>query len=88
VKIKPTPPDLRTFPVLERYSRGAVSAADAAWEIQALNIPGCEDPSASEVILWSQMAGFGIPTPTREEAEREADELLERQRDAHDRRTF
>ena len=75
MKIKATPPDPRTFPVLKRYSEGDLSAANAAFEIQAMNIPGCDDPSASEVILWTRMAGFNLPAPSREEAEREADEL-------------
>jgi len=75
MKIKAAPPDPRTFPVLKRYSEGGLSAANAAFEIQAMNIPGCDDPSASEVILWTRMAGFGLPAPSREEAEREADEL-------------
>ena len=75
MKVKATPPDPRTFPVLKRYSEGGLSAANAAFEIQAMNIPGCDDPSASEVILWTRMAGFDLPAPSREEAEREADEL-------------
>jgi hypothetical protein len=62
------PPDERFFPVLERYAAGQVSAYDAACEIQDLKIPGYHDPSASEVVLWARMAGFGIPTPTEEEA--------------------
>lgn len=78
VTIRVEPPDPRFHPILERYSRGEVSACDAACEIQDLGIPGFEDPSASEVVLWSRMAGFGIPTPSEEEAHREAEEILRR----------
>jgi len=76
------PPDPRFHPILERYSRGEVSAYDAACEIQDLGIPGFEDPSASEVVLWSRMTGYGIPTPSEEEARREAEEILRRMRRA------
>lgn len=72
------PPDERFYPVLERYSRGEVSAYDAACDIQELGIPGFEDPSASEVVLWAKMAGFGIPTPGEDEAQAEADAILAR----------
>jgi hypothetical protein len=72
------PPDERFFPILRRYAAGQVSAYDAACEIQDLTLPGYHDPSASEVVLWAKMAGFGIPTPTEEEAHQEAAEILER----------
>jgi hypothetical protein len=72
------PPDPRFFPILERYARGEVSAYDAACEIQDLGIPGFHDPSASEVVLWSRVAGFGIPAPSEEEARAEADAILRR----------
>ena len=72
------PPDPRFYPILERYSRGELSAYDAACEIQDLKIPEFHDPSASEVVLWSKMAGYGIPAPSEEEARAEADEILRR----------
>ncbi|MDE1154032.1 MAG: hypothetical protein PW788_15985 [Micavibrio sp.] len=70
------PPDKRLYPILEQYAAGDLSAADAAYDIQQLKIPGYEGPSASEVIIWSRMAGFGIPAPTAEEAKAEADRAL------------
>jgi hypothetical protein len=70
------PPDQKFFPVLKKYSEGNISAYNAACEIQEMNIPGFNDPSASEVVLWARMAGFGIPTPTEEEARAEAAEIL------------
>ncbi len=76
MKVPIRPPDERFYPVLERYSRGLVSAYDAACEIQDLKIPGFEDPSASEVVLWAKMTGFGIPTPPEEEARAEAARIL------------
>jgi hypothetical protein len=81
MKVKAAPPDPRTLPVLNRYSRGELSAANAAWEIQALRITGCDDPSASELILWTLAVGLPLPGPSREEAEREAEEFLQRQRE-------
>lgn len=72
------PPDERFFPILARYARGDVSAYDAACEIQDLGLPGYHDPSASEVVLWSKAAGFGIPSPSEAEAEAEAREILGR----------
>ena len=74
----PHRPDPRIHPILERYARGDVSAYDAACEVQELGLPGYDDPSASEVILWSRAAGFGIPAPSEEEARREAEEVLRR----------
>lgn len=74
----PTAPDERIYPILRRYSEGAISAYDAACDIQDLGIPGYDDPSASEVVLWSKMAGFGIPSPTEEGATAEAAEILRR----------
>lgn len=76
VKRSARPPDERFYPVLLRYSRGEVSAYDAACDIQELGVPGFEDPSASEVVLWAKLAGFGIPAPTEEEARAEADAIL------------
>lgn len=76
--VRVTRPDRRFHPILKRYSEGKVSAYDAACEIQDLGIPGFDDPSASEVVLWAKMSGYGIPSPTREEAEREAAEILRR----------
>ena len=78
MKIPVHPPDERFYPVLKKYSEGRISAYDAACEIQDLGIPGFDDPSASEVVLWAKMTGFGIPTPTRDEAEKEAAEILRR----------
>jgi len=69
-------PDKRIYPILEQYAAGDISASDAAYDIQQLKIPGYEDPSASEVIIWSRMAGFGIPTPSEAEAKEEADRAL------------
>lgn len=74
------PPDPRIFDILKAYSQGQVSAANAAFDIQARGIPGLEDPSASEVILWSKMAGFGIPDPGEEAAQAEAAALAARLR--------
>lgn len=81
--IEPNPrePDPRLYPILKRYSRGEIGAANAAFEIQAMGLPGFDDPSASEVILWSISAGFGIPSPTHEEATAEADQILRRRRE-------
>lgn len=74
------PPDPRFYYILKKYAQGQISAMTAADEIQELRLPGYEDPSASEVILWSKIAGFGIPAPTREEAEKEARKLLEKRK--------
>lgn len=73
-----TPPDAKFYPLLKKYSEGGISAMDAAYEIQQLKIPGFEDPSASEVILWAKMAGYGIPSPSKEEAEAEAAEIIKK----------
>lgn len=78
MKVKASPPDKRFYPILKKYSEGNISAYDAACEIQDLKIPGFEDPSASEVVIWSQMAGFGIPTPSEEDAQAEADAILKK----------
>ena len=73
----PSPPD--SFrPILERYSRGEVSAYDAACDIQDLGEPGFHDPSASEVIHWARMIGLGPPIPDEAEARAEADRILDR----------
>lgn len=77
--VDPLPrPDRRLDPILLRYSRGEVSAYDAACEIQELGLAGYQDPSASEVVLWSKAVGFGIPSPPEEEARAQADEILRR----------
>lgn len=68
----------RMLPILRRYAAGAVSAYDAACEIQELGLPGYPDPSASEVVLWARSSGIGIPTPSEEEARAEADAILKR----------
>ncbi len=75
-------PDARIFPILRRYVAGDVSAYDAACEIQDLGLPGYHDPSAGDVVVWSRAAGFGIPTPSEEEAQAEAQQILDR---THDR---
>jgi hypothetical protein len=49
--------------LLKAYSEGQITAENAAWEIQRLNINGYLNPSVSEVILWSRNAGYGIPNP-------------------------
>lgn len=71
-------PDKRLHPLLKQYAVGDISAADAAYDIQQLKIPGYENPSASEVVLWSKAAGFGIPTPSAEEAKAEAEAILKK----------
>ncbi|MDX1394305.1 MAG: hypothetical protein R3195_07940 [Gemmatimonadota bacterium] len=77
-----TPPPPDSFrPILERYSRGEVSAYDAACDIQDLGEPGFDDPSASEVILWTRMIGLGPPVPDEAEARAEADRILRRMSD-------
>lgn len=52
--------------ILQAYAAGDLSAADAAYDLHALALPGLESPSASEIILWSREAGYGIPTPDDE----------------------
>ena len=78
MRVPVDPPDERFYPILKKYSEGRISAYDAACEIQDLGIPGFQDPSASEVVLWAKMTGFGIPTPSLEDAEKEAAEILRR----------
>jgi hypothetical protein len=78
MKVPATTPDTRFYPILKKYSEGRISAYDAACEIQDMDLPGFDDPSASEVVLWAKMAGYGIPAPTEEEARREAEEILRR----------
>lgn len=46
--------------------------------MQALGLPGFENPSASEIILWSKEAGYGIPTPTEAKAREQAARVLSR----------
>jgi hypothetical protein len=70
--------DERILDILKKYSEGDMSAADAAYDIQALRIPGFENPSASEVIIWSKDAGFGIPTPSDEEVQEQVARILAR----------
>jgi hypothetical protein len=70
-----SPVDPRLLAVLRRYSAGHVSASNAAYEIQQLHLHGLDDPSASEVILWTREAGLDLPGPTMEEAEAEAEAL-------------
>ncbi len=52
---------------LKVYSLGQITAENAAWEIQRMNIDGFPNPSVSEVIIWSRNAGYGIPNPPDEE---------------------
>lgn len=80
MQYKIAPPDLRILDILEAYSQGRMSAPDATFDIQARGIPGLDDPSASEVILWSKMAGFRSPDSGREAAEAEAAALAGRRR--------
>jgi hypothetical protein len=47
---------------------------------QDLGLPGYGDPSAGDVVFWSRAAGFGIPTPSEEEARAEAQIILDRLR--------
>ena len=72
------PADEKSTAILQAYAAGDIAAADAAYELQALRLPGFENPSASEIIVWSKEAGFGIPTPTRAEARTEAAHILAR----------
>lgn len=72
-----SPVDPRILPVLREYSAGHISASNAAFEVQALGLLGFDDPSASEVILWTRAAGLPLPAPTQEEAEAEAAALRE-----------
>ncbi|MDI1227175.1 MAG: hypothetical protein PSY14_05790 [bacterium] len=74
--IKTAEPDKKFYPILKQYSEGSISATNAAYEIQQMKIAGFEDPSASEVIIWAKMAGYGIPSPSEDEAKAEAAELL------------
>ena len=53
--------------LLKSYSHGDITAENAAWEIQQLNIDGFLNPSVSEVIVWSRQEGYGIPTPSDKE---------------------
>lgn len=78
-------PDVRIFPILRRYAAGEVSAYNAACEIQDLGLPEYPDPSAGDVVVWSRAAGFGIPTPSEEEAQAEAQFILKRLRKDPDR---
>jgi hypothetical protein len=75
------PPDKKFYPILKKYSEGDISASNAAYEIYEMKIPGFEDPSASEVIIWAKMAGYGIPTPSEEDAKAEAAEFLKKHSD-------
>ncbi len=58
---------------LYKYSTGDISASDAAYEIQALKIPGYSNPSVSEVMLWSRAVGYGLIPDLQTEEEDEAD---------------
>lgn len=75
----PFPPeDDRFFAILLRYSAGDLSAYNAACEIQELGLPGFDDPSASEVIIWTRDAGLNLPSPTEAEARAEAQRIIDR----------
>jgi len=52
---------------LKAYSQGQITAENAAWEIQQLNIDGFLNPSVSEVVVSSSNAGYGTPNPSDEE---------------------
>lgn len=43
--------DERSDAILKTYAAGELSAADAAYDVQALALAGFENPSASEIIL-------------------------------------
>lgn len=73
--VKVQPPDKAFYDILKKYSEGKISAYNAATEIQDRNIPGFDDPSAGEVIVWAKMAGYGIPVPSEDQARAEAAEL-------------
>lgn len=70
--------EARFSDILQRYAASEVSAADAAYEIQELKIPGFGFPSASEVILWSKAAGFGIPDESDAEVQEQVARILAR----------
>lgn len=53
-------------PLLKEYSLGHLTAERVAWEIQQLKVKGVENPSVSEVILWSRQLGYGVPDPSDE----------------------
>jgi len=72
------PADERSIAILKAYAAGDLAAADAAYELQALALPGFENPSASEIIIWSKEAGFGIPTPAPETVRAEVARILAR----------
>jgi hypothetical protein len=72
--------DDRALLVLRRYSRGQVSAYNAATEIQELGLPGLGDVSAADVVVWARQVGFGTPRVSREEAEAEAEAILRKRR--------
>lgn len=80
-----TVPDERILPILRRYAAGEIPAYDAACEIQDLGLPGYHEPSAGDIVVWSRIAGFGIPTPSGEEAQAEARAILDRLRRQRER---
>ncbi len=71
-----TQPDKKFYPVLKKYADGDISASTAADEIYEMKVPGFEDPSPGDVVAWSRLVGYGIPSPTEDEAKAEAAEML------------
>jgi len=63
---------------LKAYARGQITAENAAWEIQQLNINGFLNPSVSEVIIWSRNAGYGIPNPPDSEVAAQVEKAWKR----------
>lgn len=71
-------PDKKFYPVLKKYADGDISASAAADEIYDMKLPGYEDPSAGDVVAWSRLAGYGVPSPDEEDAKAEAAEILKK----------
>ncbi len=72
----PKQPDQKFYPVLKKYADGDISASAAADEIYEMKLPGYEDPAAGDVVAWAKLAGYGIPSPSEEDAKAEAAALL------------
>ena len=71
-----TQPDRKFYPILKKYADGDISASTAADEIYEMKLPGFEDPAPGDVVAWARLAGFGIPSPSEDDAKAEAAELL------------
>jgi hypothetical protein len=59
-------PDPRIHDLLTKYAEGKISASNAALEIQNRSIPGYDNPSASDVILWCKRGSFAESPPPEE----------------------